>query len=182
MEQGSKSEIDLSGVIFPEGLTDKDRELIVGQCEHQHATSPEQIGGMAEAYAQAKSLEEWPDEKTWEELIRSWAKTIESRNQKGWRKVEVRFANMSSGVAPDHLDDAMRAYIEGYAEKRMSADEAYMEFEKIHPLEDGNGRLGDLLWKARIKEDTGEWPERFPPEFTKERVVPYESAFGEIEE
>jgi len=43
-------------VDFPEGLTEKDIELIVLQCEHQRATNQEQIMGMAEAYKEAKDL------------------------------------------------------------------------------------------------------------------------------
>ncbi|MDX1535796.1 MAG: Fic family protein, partial [Candidatus Spechtbacterales bacterium] len=44
----------------------------------------------------------------------------------------------------------------------------YKEFELIHPFEDGNGRVGDLLWKVSIARKSGEWPEELPPDLFNE--------------
>ena len=46
----------------------------------------------------------------------------------------------------------------------LTPEEVYVEFEKIHPFEDGNGRVGDLLWKIAMARTTGKWPEELPPD------------------
>jgi len=66
-------------------------------------------------------------------------------------------------LAPDKIPRAMNSFSEAFAENRVTALEAYTEFEKIHPFFDGNGRVGDLLWKIAITRETGQWPEELPP-------------------
>lgn len=39
-----------------EGIDEDDRVLIIAQCEHQHATSDEQVKGFMQAYQEAKFL------------------------------------------------------------------------------------------------------------------------------
>ena len=76
---------------FPEGLTQKDIELIIAQCEMQDATKREQILGFATAYREAKELAHddvrlralTSDEVA--DLIIRWATLIEPRNIKGLR-------------------------------------------------------------------------------------------------
>lgn len=154
---------------FPDSLNQRDKELVVEQCIHQSATSTEQIMGFARCYAEAKELaldngrlavlnaEQLGD------LILRWAEIIEERNRKGFRTTPVRFANMSTALSADAIPQAMRNFCEAYAEARFTPVEAYTEFQKIHPLEDGNGRLGDLLWKIATTREVGAWPEELPP-------------------
>lgn len=157
-------------IIYPEGLTAVDIELINKQCELQRATSSEQIQGFSQAYSEAKRLALNQTElaaltgETVENFILHLASFIEKRNENGYRHVPVTFARGGTALAPEVVPRAMESFSEAYAESRLTPTEAYTEFEKIHPLEDGNGRLGDLLWKIAITRETGRWPELLPPD------------------
>ena len=161
---------------FPEGLTDKDIELIVLQCEHQKATNPEQILGFAVAYKEAKDLAQDSvrlanlTAEEVEEFVHRLAVLIEpEKNKNGFRTVPARFANGETALDPELVQRAMENFFPAYAEGLMEAVEYYKEFEDIHPLLDGNGREGDLLWKIDVKRKTGTWPEELPPDVFEEK-------------
>jgi len=155
---------------YPEELTDKDIELINKQCELQSATSKEQVDGFAQAYKEAKDLILDIDSfnvlngDEVEDIILHFAVLIEKRNSKGYRKVPVTFSVGVTALKPELIKRAMQSFSRSYAEGIMEPVEAYAEFEKIHPFEDGNGRLGDLLWKMDTARKTGQWPEELPPD------------------
>ncbi len=58
----------------------------------------------------------------------------------------------------------MRAWAEAFLDDRLSPPDLYREFERIHPFVDGNGRVGDLLWKIATHRKTDAWPEQLPSE------------------
>lgn len=162
-------------------LTHKDKRLIIQQCRNQGATWPEQIAGFAIAYTDAKWFNEvakregdkgMPDGiKGFEACldfflnkVLEWAAMIEPRNDNGYRKIPVVFQNGNSGIHPDLIERAMRNLFKFDKSHPMKADELYKEFEKIHPFEDGNGRLGHLLWATKKLAETGKWPKTLPPE------------------
>lgn len=155
---------------YPEGLTEKDIKLINKQCELQKATSGEQVEGFAQAYKEAKNLVQDSDQfkalggEKMENIILRFAVLIEKRNEKGYRKIPITFRGGNAALKPGLIKRAMKSYSQSYADGIMESLEAYTEFEKIHPFEDGNGRLGDLLWKMDIKRKTGKWPEELPPD------------------
>lgn len=161
-------------------LTEQDRKLIIQQCRNQHATAPEQIAGFALAYADAKWMSEvfarsgdkcLPDEiKGFKALtdfildkILGWAAMIEPRNAKGYRRTPVVFLNGNAGIHPDLIERAMENLFSP-DRPHLKPEVAYREFEKIHPFEDGNGRVGHLLWAIKTRAQTGKWPEALPPE------------------
>ncbi len=92
-----------------------------------------------------------------------WATMIEPRNANGYRKIPAVFRNGNSGIHPDLIERAMRNLFNP-DKPPLKADEMYKEFEKIHPFEDGNGRLGHLLWAIKMMADTSKWPKTLPPE------------------
>lgn len=171
---------------FPLDLTEKDKELIMLQCELQHATSKEQIEGFAHAYKMAKDLamdQEWIqslDAETSLSLIFDLIALIEPTTVQGLRSVEI----VSFQVAKaENLNRLMKQFSEIYAEGLLEPVEMYKMFEEIHPFIDGNGRTGDLLWKIYTKRKIGTWPETLPPDvFGTDSLPPKQgSVFGEVE-
>lgn len=183
----TKENFENETVIFPEPLTEVDKKLIIEQCENQNATSKEQIEGFANAYHMVKEL---ASDSTWLEsldanviydLILTLAKIIEEVNTNGFRKVEIVSFQAAKAENIVHL---IGKFCEIYTESKLTSEELYKVFEEIHPFLDGNGRLGDLLWKLDTKRKTGIWPETLPPEVfhTDNASIKRESAFGEIED
>lgn len=167
----------------PENITDEDLILIHRQCEIQNATSPEQIQGFTLAYSEAKKMAEDQEKlsllkaEELETLIMKWATTIEPRNQKGFRMVPATFANASSALEAVKIPRAIQNFCQAYQsfledpteDERMNTTSLYKEFEEIHPFEDGNGRLGDLLWKLLESRKNSKWPMQLPPDVFGEK-------------
>lgn len=71
--------------------------------------------------------------------------TIEPEsNRKGYRDCNVRVGHW---VAPhfDLVPKLMSLWVDAIKDPALSPDEAYLEFERIHPFRDGNGRTGKIL-------------------------------------
>jgi fido (protein-threonine AMPylation protein) len=74
--------------------------------------------------------------------IIKWAGYIERENKRGFRTCNVRVGDR---ICPDwrevdRLINKLWSSIKIY-----TPDEFYIEFEKIHPFVDGNGRVGKIL-------------------------------------
>lgn len=72
------------------------------------------------------------------------AKFIEPEvNAKGWRTVDVRVGYDAKGPW-EEVPRQMVLYLDALA--GLGPEEAYRNFEEIHPLRDGNGRVGSLIF------------------------------------
>ncbi|OHA46697.1 MAG: hypothetical protein A3A80_02445 [Candidatus Terrybacteria bacterium RIFCSPLOWO2_01_FULL_44_24] len=165
------TESKIHEINFPEGLSEKDIELIVAQCKHQGATSSEQVKGFAEAYKEAKEtafdserLESITAEEVRELILRFGELTENIKNKNGFRTVPARFKDFSFALPPDLIERAISNFSQAYAEGLLASEEYYLIFEEIHPMLDGNGRIGDLLWKIDVTRKTKHWPQELPPD------------------
>ncbi len=181
-------------VLFPEdlaylykfiskGLTQKDIALVLAQCKIQRAETKKEIEGFASTYLEAKELtgdlEKLKNLKSQEieGYILRWGELIDRENKKGFRIVPATFGDGSKALDHRKIPHAIEMFCEGFSsyladsidDERLSADILYKEFEKIHPFEDGNGRVGHLLWALAVTSRDGEWPDKLPPNIFDEK-------------
>jgi hypothetical protein len=79
------------------------------------------------------------------ELIKLLGKLVERQANDGrrWRTVGVTVGDHVPPLARD-LPDRMKRWHDQLG--NMSPEEAYKEFELIHPFQDGNGRVGKIIY------------------------------------
>lgn len=63
-------------------------------------------------------------------------------NMNGFRQCDI-YVGGRKGAPPSEIPRLMKAW--ALALPGLTADEAYYEFELIHPFEDGNGRTGKII-------------------------------------
>lgn len=86
-------------------------------------------------------------------LVEQLGMSVEpDRNYYGFRKVPVYFDNdpTNQAIPADKIKRALESLIEHGEE--LDAVEWYTEFEKIHPFNDGNGRVGAILYNMRLNQ------------------------------
>lgn len=153
-----------------------DRELIRQQLINQEAETDEERENFTAAYAKAKELAETGDlremtDAQTAELILEFAKQVYPlENHFGLRVLQPVHGKTGEviGVPPGRaLEVAIVEWCEAYAMAEKSPDELFYDFEAIHPFNDGNGRVGHVMWALAIVRGGGIWPTTLPPEFSE---------------
>ncbi len=184
----SEEPIFLSRVL----LTEEDRVLVLKQCEQQGATSPQEVANFLAAYIDAKKfaltngISRITPGETLHLLKILGYMVCPEKNQNGFRIIPASFSSGNRAVDSHAVESAVEKWAEVYTHGIVNPDTMYTEFENIHPFEDGNGRVGHLMWAIDITRRSGDWPMRLPPDvfnpnsgYKKPR---YESSFGEVED
>lgn len=134
-------------------------QYIIESCEHQNATRPIDFVSMTHAYHCAMAHRLVTSTVT-EGLTLRLSKFATGYNK--YRMVIVTFTDGSTGAPWREIPRLMAQLFE--AQFDITPEEFYQRFEEIHPFEDGNGRVGSLLYN--ILNDTIQDPIH-PPEFKK---------------
>lgn len=117
-------------------------KFCIQECERQNDLTTEAVAGMVEAYCSAVMLDTF-DIKLELRFLLEMATMIKPQNT-WFRQTPVTFANGQQGARWDAIPRLIDAWFE--ALDKFTPEEAYYEFEKIHPFEDGNGRVGAIIY------------------------------------
>lgn len=121
-------------------------------CERQNATTPEDFIGMAMAYEYAKAVAYGAYQHVDVEDTLYHTNVLASRVSCGkilaLRVTPVVFVDGTSGVAAELIPQLIVQLIANMDD--ITPADFYQEFERIHPYQDGNGRVGSLLYNILI--------------------------------
>ena len=120
---------------------------------------PEQVYWMLEAWQQAQYDRTHLGSRVPIGVLSSWGMLVERySNRKGFRTGELVEPPGTAMAIEIHskLSDLL------YGIHEMPAADAYYQFEKIHPFNDGNGRIGKILYNYLLNSlDVPTWPPNF---------------------
>lgn len=71
---------------------------------------------------------------------------ISPKNSNNLRLAPAYFKNGNFAVNSEFIEDQLEKLCTAYNEGHLSAKQFFIEFEKIHPYNDGNGRVGEIIY------------------------------------
>jgi hypothetical protein len=122
---------------------------IVAYCSEEvrrQGRGPLEVGHMVEAWLDALRVAEIRQFPFYND-IEAWGRTVEPEaNDNGYRTGQVYVGDHIPPKASE-VPRLMVRFVEWLPS--MEADDAYLEFERIHPFMDGNGRVGKIIYNLR---------------------------------
>ena len=130
---------------------DKLHEWAADECRRQKV-GKDRIAMMLEA---EKILQKCGSKFSERDLLKA-AAAVEPRNSKGYRRTPVTFANGGNSTAPDSIQRAMEQLFK--FRPSLSPKDFCYELLRIHPFEDGNGRLTACVYNVLSKTQAVDLP------------------------
>jgi len=125
----------------------------ITECELQKDDSIRSVIDMLTAYDYAINLSSFWLKKNSafyvDDILTLGALVKPGLNYKGFRTTPVTFANLNPAIHHELVENSMNNLIS--AQDILTPEEFYKEFELIHPFEDGNGRVGAILYNILNK-------------------------------